>query len=144
MLIWQQVQILQISSPLCGFHGRNSKSTTSTGEGHSYRGHLRTSMSLRQFLGLAWFYRKFIPFFTDVRACLNTMLRKGAAIKWMEECSNAFRLLKFELVECLGCNIQILTNHLCCSEMHLNIVILVSFTKKRHHSIWLQRSTSFQ
>ena len=31
---------------------------------------------LRQFLGLVGFYRKFIPFFMDVTAYLNTILRK--------------------------------------------------------------------
>ena len=36
---------------------------------------------LRQLLGLVGFYRKFIPFFADVMACLNTMLMKGAVLK---------------------------------------------------------------
>ena len=54
---------------------------------------------LRQFFGLVGFYRKFIPFFVDVTACLNTMLRKGAVFKWTDQCGNAFRLLKLELVK---------------------------------------------
>ena len=54
---------------------------------------------LHQFLGLAGFYRKFIPFFTDGTTCLNTMLRKGVAFKWMEQCTNAFKLLKSGLVK---------------------------------------------
>ena len=54
---------------------------------------------LPQFLGLVWFYRKFIPFFMDVTVCLNTMLRKGAVFKWTEQCGNAFKLLKSELVK---------------------------------------------
>ena len=36
---------------------------------------------LRQFLGLVGFYKKFILFFTDVTACLNTLLRRGAVFK---------------------------------------------------------------
>ena len=36
---------------------------------------------LHQLLGLAGFYRKFIPFFADVTVCLNTMLRKGVVFK---------------------------------------------------------------
>ena len=52
---------------------------------------------LRQFLGLVGFYRKFIPFFTDVIACLNTMLWKGVTFQWIEQCNNAFKLLKSEL-----------------------------------------------
>ena len=54
---------------------------------------------LRQFLGLVRFYRKVIPFFVDVTACLNTMLRKGAVFKWTKQCSNAFMLLKSKLVK---------------------------------------------
>ena len=54
---------------------------------------------LRQFLGLVGFYRKFIPFFADVTACINTMLRKGVTVQWMEQCNNAFKLLKSELVK---------------------------------------------
>ena len=54
---------------------------------------------LMQFLGLVGFYRKFIPFFADVMACLNTMLRTGAVFKWTEQRGNAFRLLKSELVK---------------------------------------------
>ena len=54
---------------------------------------------LWHFLGLIRFYRKFIPFFADVTACLNTMLRKGVVFKWTEQCNNAFNLLKSELVK---------------------------------------------
>ena len=54
---------------------------------------------LWQFLGLVRFYKKFIPFFANVTACLNTMLRKGAVFKWTEQCNNAFNLLKSELVK---------------------------------------------
>ena len=38
---------------------------------------------LWHFLGLIGFYRKFIPFFANVTACLNTMLWKGAVKSWM-------------------------------------------------------------
>ena len=54
---------------------------------------------LRQFLGLVGFYRKFIPFFADITACLNTMLCKGATFQWTEQCNNAFQLLKPEPVK---------------------------------------------
>ena len=36
---------------------------------------------LWHFLGPVGFYRKFIPFFANVSAYLNTMLRKGAMFK---------------------------------------------------------------
>ena len=99
---------------------------------------------LRQFLGLVGFYRKFIPFYGDVTACLNTMLRKGAVFKWTQQCGNAFELLKSEVVKMLSCNIQILISHLCCSQMHPNIVFLAFSIKRKHHTIWVWRSTSFQ
>ena len=54
---------------------------------------------LWHFLGLVGFYRKFIPFFADVTACLNTMLRNGAMFKWTKQCNNAFNLLKSDLVK---------------------------------------------
>ena len=41
----------------------------------------------------------FIPFFLDVTACLNTMLRIGAVFTWMEQHDNEFNLLKSELVK---------------------------------------------
>ena len=45
------------------------------------------------------FYRKFIPFFADITACLHAILRRGAVFKWTELCKNAFNLLKSELVK---------------------------------------------
>ena len=54
---------------------------------------------VRHFLGLVGFYRKFIPFFADVTACLNTMLQKGAVFTWTEQCGSTFKLLKLELVK---------------------------------------------
>ena len=60
---------------------------------------LRNIEELWHFLGLVGFYRKFIPFFADVTAYLNTMLRKGAVFKWSKQCNNAFNLLKSDLVK---------------------------------------------
>ena len=40
------------------------------------------------------FYRKFIPFFADITACLNTMLRKRVTFQWMKQYNNMFELLK--------------------------------------------------
>ena len=54
---------------------------------------------LHQFFGLVGFYRKLTPFFTNLTTCFNTMLRKGAVFKGTEQCGNAFKLLKSELVK---------------------------------------------
>ena len=51
---------------------------------------------LRQFLGLVGVYRKSIPFFVDVTACLNTMLREGAVFTWTEHCNNAFQAVQIQ------------------------------------------------
>ena len=86
---------------------------------------------LWHFLGPIRFYRKFIPFFANITACLNTMLRKGAAFNWTDQCNNAFNLLKSELLKCLGYNTLIQMKHLSYLLMHLNIAILVSCIKRR-------------
>ena len=54
---------------------------------------------LRQFLGLVGIYMKFMPFFMDVKACLNTMVRNGAVFKLIEQCSDAFKLIKSDVVK---------------------------------------------
>ena len=41
----------------------------------------------------------FNPFFVDITACLNSMLRKGTVFTWTEQCNNAFKLLRSELVK---------------------------------------------
>ena len=41
----------------------------------------------------SWFLQKFIPFFTDITACLHIMLRKEAVFTWMEQYNNVFKLL---------------------------------------------------
>ena len=54
---------------------------------------------LWHFLGLVGFFRKLIPFFADVTACLNTMPWKGAVFKWNKHCNNVFNLLESDLVK---------------------------------------------
>ena len=41
--------------------------------------------SLREFLGLASYYRKFIPQFADLTTPLMMLLKKNARWKWEEE-----------------------------------------------------------
>ena len=38
----------------------------------------------------------------QILQCVNKMLRKGTAFKWTEQCENAFKLLKSELVNMPG------------------------------------------
>ena len=52
---------------------------------------------LRQFLGLASYYRRFIRGFSKIAAPLNALLKKDADFKWDDSCQLAFDQLK----ECL-------------------------------------------
>lgn len=54
--------------------------------------------SLRRFLGLASFFRRFIPKFALITAPLNKLTRKGERFCWREEHESAFRELQTALV----------------------------------------------
>ena len=49
---------------------------------------------LQSFLGLAGYYRKFIPHFAYITACLTDMLKKGIKFVWSEEAEAAFLDIK--------------------------------------------------
>lgn len=55
-----------------------------------------TKKQLRQFLGLASYYRKFIPCFAEIAACLTdkTGKKQPNRIKWSPECDQSFNRLK--------------------------------------------------
>ena len=61
----------------------------------------RTKKQVRVFLGLAGYYRKFIPNFATVAAPLTDLTRKMAPEKvtWTPSCGRAFRLLKKALCD---------------------------------------------
>jgi len=52
---------------------------------------------LRSYLGLAGYYRKFIPHFADISACLTNLLRKGVRCTWSAQPEAAFLDLKSRL-----------------------------------------------
>ena len=54
--------------------------------------------AVRQFLGLASYYRRFIPCFARIAHPLHGLTRKGAPFVWSPECENAFTTLKSRLV----------------------------------------------
>ena len=54
--------------------------------------------SLRSFLGLASYYRRFVPGFSKVASPLNALTRKSIAFVWTPECRRAFEQLKSLLV----------------------------------------------
>ena len=54
---------------------------------------------LRSFLGLASYYRRFIPNFASVAKPLHVLTRKDMPFKWTDECKTAFESLKKLLTE---------------------------------------------
>ncbi|MCG8624860.1 MAG: hypothetical protein MJE68_23035, partial [Proteobacteria bacterium] len=49
---------------------------------------------VRQFLGLASYYRRFIPGFAQIAAPLHALTKKNAVFHWTPECDSAFSKLK--------------------------------------------------
>ena len=52
---------------------------------------------LQSFLGLAGYYRKFLPHFAHITACLTNLLKKRAKFVWDEDAETAFVELKSQL-----------------------------------------------
>ena len=54
---------------------------------------------MRQFVGIASYYRRFIKGFAKVAQPLHALTQKGAVFKWSVSCQEAFQHLKNLLVE---------------------------------------------
>ena len=54
--------------------------------------------SVRQFLGLASYYRRFVQNFARIASPLRALLRKDSIFHWSPECSGAFNQLKDALI----------------------------------------------
>ncbi|KAL2083812.1 hypothetical protein ACEWY4_021585 [Coilia grayii] len=57
-----------------------------------------TLKSLQRFLGMAGWYHRFVPNFSQIAVLLNALKRKGAKFRWTQECQQAFEQLKQHLV----------------------------------------------
>ena len=53
-----------------------------------------TLTELRDFIGLAFYYRHFIKDFATITTPLNKLLKKDQPFEWTENCNNAFEILK--------------------------------------------------
>ena len=53
---------------------------------------------VRRFLGLASYYRRFVPKFASIAAPINALTRKGAPYQWTEDCEASFNQLKTALM----------------------------------------------
>ena len=56
-----------------------------------------SSKEVKQFLGLAGYYRKFVPHFADLFRPLARLTCKDRVFEWTHECKKAFNLLKQNL-----------------------------------------------
>ncbi|GJY35745.1 putative reverse transcriptase domain-containing protein [Tanacetum coccineum] len=63
----------------------------------------KTPMEIRQFLGLAGYYRRFIEGFSKIAKSMTKLTQKGFKVDWGEKEQNAFHLIKQKL-----CNAPIL------------------------------------
>ena len=50
--------------------------------------------TVRRFLGLASYYRRFVPKFAKIAAPLHALLKKENVFEWTSDCTTAFNLLK--------------------------------------------------
>jgi hypothetical protein len=58
----------------------------------------KTAKQLKSFLGLAGYYRRFIPQFSKIATPLHKLLKKDAKYVWEEDQEAAFRTLKHKLM----------------------------------------------
>jgi hypothetical protein len=57
----------------------------------------RTVKEIRSFLGLAWYYRRFIEWFSKIAKPLTSLLEKDKEFKWTAACQASFDELKKRL-----------------------------------------------
>ncbi len=53
-----------------------------------------TVRQIRSFLGLAGYYRRFIPDFSRIAKPMTELLKKGVKFDWSQKCEDAFPYLK--------------------------------------------------
>ena len=54
---------------------------------------------LRSFLGLASYYRRFIPRFSQVAAPLYALMKKDTPYQWNSSCQDTFEQLKQKIIQ---------------------------------------------
>ena len=57
--------------------------------------------TIKQFLGLASYYQRYIAKFADIAAPLNNLTKKGVPFSWNPMCTKAFNQLKDKLTQAL-------------------------------------------
>ena len=59
----------------------------------------KSAKEIKQFLGLAGYYHKFVPRFSDLSRPLTRLTQKDILFKWTKECQAVFQMLKDVLCE---------------------------------------------
>ena len=59
----------------------------------------RNVTDVRQFLGLASYYRRYIPHFAHIAGPLHALTQKNTTFDWIDDCQQAFTTLKAKLVQ---------------------------------------------
>ena len=59
-----------------------------------------TVTEIRNFVGLAGYYRRFIEGFSKIASPLTRLTRKGQEFPWTKECEDSFQKLKKKLTTC--------------------------------------------
>ena len=54
--------------------------------------------SVRSFLGVTGYYRKFVPNYANISRPLYNLITKSKSFEWTDECNNAFNVLKDKLI----------------------------------------------
>ena len=98
---WQQAAGLKLKRSKCDFMRRHIQ----------YLGHLispeaiqpfpapKSTKEVKQFLGLAGYYRKFVPRFSDISRPLTSLTHKDVMFEWTKECQALFLMLKGALCQ---------------------------------------------
>ena len=53
-----------------------------------------SASELRSFLGLAGYYRRFVPEFSKIARLMTELLKKGVRFSWDDKCEQAFQTLR--------------------------------------------------
>ena len=83
---------------------------------------------VRQFLGLASYYRRYIHHFSEIAAPLNKLTQKGAFFEWNQECIDAFKMLKQHLSQAIQ-NLMVLQESSFCKLMPVQLALVLSWNK---------------
>ena len=59
----------------------------------------KSAKEIKQFLGLAGYYHKFVPRFSDLSRPLTRLTQKDVLFEWIKECQAVYQMLKDTLCE---------------------------------------------